>query len=301
MTKQTDAASHAETEAAKRPKGTILEILGASAKLGMTSFGGPIAHLGYFRNEYVKRRKWLDEKSYADLVALCQFLPGPTSSQVGIAIGMMRGGLPGGIASWIGFTLPSALALMLFAYLLDHADVSGAGWLHGLMIAAVAVVAQAVWGMARSLAPDRNRGTIAMLTAVIVLVWPSAYTQLILIAAAGLVGRWFLTASNVPETPRLGIAIRRRTAVAAWVVFVGLLLGLPLLRSVSPSQAWRCSTPFSASVRSFSAAATSCFRCSKPKWFPLAGSRKPSFLPDTGRLKRSRGPCSPSPLIWAPS
>lgn len=236
MTKQTDAAPHAETEAAKRPKGTILEILGASAKLGMTSFGGPIAHLGYFRNEYVKRRKWLDEKSYADLVALCQFLPGPASSQVGIAIGMMRGGLPGGIASWIGFTLPSALALMLFAYLLDHADVSGAGWLHGLMIAAVAVVAQAVWGMARSLAPDRNRGTIAMLTAVIVLVWPSAYTQLILIAAAGLVGRWFLTASNVPETPRLGIAIRRRTAVAAWVVFVGLLLGLPLLRSVSPSQ-----------------------------------------------------------------
>jgi chromate transporter len=236
MTKQTDAASHAETQAKGRRKGTILEILGASAKLGLTSFGGPIAHLGYFRNEYVKRRKWLDEKSYADLVALCQFLPGPASSQVGIAIGMMRGGLLGGIASWIGFTLPSALALMLFAYLLHHADVSGAGWLHGLMIAAVAVVAQAVWGMARSLAPDRNRGTIAMLTAVIVLVWPSAYTQLILIAAAGLVGRWFLTASNVPETPRLGIAIRRRTAVAAWVVFVGLLLGLPLLRSVSPSQ-----------------------------------------------------------------
>ncbi|WP_339323543.1 chromate efflux transporter [Paenibacillus sp. FSL W8-0194] len=236
MTKQTDAASHAETEATKRPEGSILEILGASTKLGLTSFGGPIAHLGYFRDEYVKRRKWLDEKSYADLVALCQFLPGPASSQVGIAIGMMRGGLLGGIASWIGFTLPSALALMLFAYLLHHADVSGAGWLHGLMIAAVAVVAQAVWGMARSLAPDRNRGTIAMLTAIIVLVWPSAYTQLILIAAAGLVGRWFLTASNVPETPRLGIVIRRRTAVAAWVVFVGLLLGLPLLRAASSSQ-----------------------------------------------------------------
>lgn len=126
MTKQTDAASHAETEATKRPEGSILEILGASTKLGLTSFGGPIAHLGYFRDEYVKRRKWLDEKSYADLVALCQFLPGPTSSQVGIAIGMMRGGLLGGIASWIGFTLPSALALMLFAYLLHHADVSGA-------------------------------------------------------------------------------------------------------------------------------------------------------------------------------
>ncbi|MDR9855777.1 chromate efflux transporter [Paenibacillus sp. VCA1] len=231
MAGQTEAKSHAETQTEGRRKGTILEILGASTKLGLTSFGGPIAHLGYFRDEYVNRRKWLDEKSYADLVALCQFLPGPASSQVGISIGMMRGGLLGGIVSWIGFTLPSALALMLFAYLLHHVDVSSAGWLHGLMIAAVAVVAQAVWGMARSLAPDRTRGTIALLTAIITLLWPSAYSQLILIAAAGLFGRWFLTTSDIPEAPRLGISIRRRTGVAAWILFFGLLLGLPILRT----------------------------------------------------------------------
>ncbi|UQZ81009.1 Chromate transport protein [Paenibacillus konkukensis] len=213
----------------------ILEILGASAKLGLTSFGGPIAHLSYFRDEYVNRRKWLDEKSYADLVALCQFLPGPASSQVGISIGMMRGGLLGGIASWIGFTLPSALALMIFAYALKNYDVGNAGWLHGLMIVAVAVVAQAVWGMARSLAPDRTRGTIAILTAVVTLLWPSAYGQLILIAAAGLFGRFFLATSEVPETPRIGISISRRAAMFAWILFFGLLIGLPLLRAVFPS------------------------------------------------------------------
>lgn len=215
-----------------KDKGSILEILGVSAKLGLMSFGGPIAHLGYFRDEYVKRRKWLDEKSYADLVALCQFLPGPASSQVGISIGMMRGGLLGGIASWCGFTLPSALALMIFAYALKNYDVGNAGWLHGLMIVAVAVVAQAVWGMARTLAPDRTRGTIAILTAIITLLWPSAYGQLLLIAVAGLFGRLYLAKSEIPETPQLGISISRRAAVVAWVLFFGLLIGLPLLRQV---------------------------------------------------------------------
>ncbi|WP_274653709.1 chromate transporter [Paenibacillus humicola] len=219
----------------EKPKGRILEILAASTKLGLTSFGGPIAHLGYFREEYVKRRKWLDEKSYADLVALCQFLPGPASSQVGISIGIMRGGLLGGIASWCGFTLPSALALMIFAYALKNYDAGNAGWLHGLMIAAVVVVAQAVWGMARTLAPDRTRGTIAILTAIITLLWPSAYGQLILIAAAGLFGRFFLPKSELPETPRLGLPISRRTAAAAWIVFFGLLIGLPLLRQAVAS------------------------------------------------------------------
>ncbi|MDR6551790.1 chromate transporter [Paenibacillus qinlingensis] len=216
----------------EKGKNSILEILVVSTKLGLTSFGGPIAHLGYFRDEYVKRRKWLDEKSYADLVALCQFLPGPASSQIGISIGMMRGGLLGGIASWCGFTLPSALALMIFAYVLNNYDVGNAGWLHGLMIVAVAVVAQAVWGMARTLAPDRTRGTIAILTAIITLLWSSAYGQLILIAVAGLFGRFFLAKSEIPETPQLGISISRRAAVVAWSLFFGLLIGLPLLRQV---------------------------------------------------------------------
>jgi chromate transporter len=213
-----------------------MEVLGASAKLGLTSFGGPIAHLGYFREEYVKRRQWLDEKSYADLVALCQFLPGPASSQVGISIGMMRAGWLGGIASWIGFTLPSALALMAFAYVLRGYNTANAGWLHGLMLVAVAVVAQAVWGMARTLAPDRTRGTIAIVTAIISLVWPSALGQLVLIAAAGLFGRLFLPKSDVPPAPRLSIPISRRAAVASWVVFAVLLLGLPLIRQVVDSR-----------------------------------------------------------------
>ncbi|MFC0212233.1 chromate transporter [Paenibacillus chartarius] len=217
------------------PKGTVPEVLGASLMLGLTSFGGPIAHLGYFREEYVNRRKWLDEKSYADLVALCQFLPGPASSQVGISIGIMRAGLLGGIASWIGFTLPSAIALMLFALVLRGYDLGNAGWLHGLMIVAVAVVTQAVWGMARSLAPDRIRGTVAIVTAIITLLWPSAYGQLFIIVLAGLFGGLFLPKDNVPERPKIAFGISKRTAIVSWCLFLGLLIGLPLLRQVSQS------------------------------------------------------------------
>src|SRR3712207_5899867 len=132
----------AETEA--QPRGSLLEVLTASTRLGLTSFGGPIAHLGYFRDEYVVRRKWIDEQSYADLVALCQFLPGPASSQVGIGLGIIRAGLLGGVVAWLGFTLPSAIALMLFAFGVQNIDFANAGWLHGLKIVAVAVVAQAV-------------------------------------------------------------------------------------------------------------------------------------------------------------
>ena len=141
-------------------------MLSASLRLGLTSFGGPIAHLGYFRDEFVVRRKWLDEQTYADLVALCQFLPGPASSQVGIAIGLLRAGYAGALAAWTGFTLPSAIALVLFAYGVGAlGDAPEAGWLHGLKVVAVAVVAQAVLGMARSLAPDRERATLAVVAA----------------------------------------------------------------------------------------------------------------------------------------
>jgi chromate transporter len=138
-------------------------VLKVFLRLGLTSFGGPVAHLGYFREEFVTRRRWLDDRGYADLVALCQFLPGPASSQVGIAVGLLRAGYAGALAAWTGFTLPSALAMVLFAYgATALGDAAGSGWLHGLKVAAVAVVAQAVLGMARTLAPDRPRATMAV-------------------------------------------------------------------------------------------------------------------------------------------
>lgn len=181
------------------------------------------------------RRQWLDERSYADLVALCQFLPGPASSQVGIAIGMMRGGLLGGVTSWIGFTLPSVVALILFAYLLQGVDVGNSGWLHGLMIVAVAIVAQAVWGMARTLAPDRTRATIAILTAIATLVWPTAAGQILWIVLAGLFGWLFLPRGEPGSSPQLSIPVSKRTAIISWCLFFGLLLGLPLLNQVVAS------------------------------------------------------------------
>ena len=179
-----------------------LEVLRVATRLGLTSFGGPVAHLGYFHEEYVVRRKWLDAAAYADLVALCQFLPGPASSQVGIAVGITRAGLLGGLAAWVGFTLPSAVAMIAFAYGLRALDVADAGWLHGLKVAAVAVVALAVWGMARSLAPDRLRATIAILSAVFALLWPTALGQVLIIAAAGVVGSRLLPATAAAATTR---------------------------------------------------------------------------------------------------
>lgn len=214
-----------------------LEVLGVATRLGLTSFGGPIAHLGYFREEYVVRRRWLDERSYADLVALCQFLPGPASSQVGIAIGMLRAGLLGGLAAWLGFTLPSALLLTLFAYGVRAAGVGDAGWLHGLKVVAVAVVAQAVWGMARSLAFDRERATIAILAAVVALLWPSALGQVLIIAVAGVVGWRLLSATASPLALGVRAPFGHRLALASWATFVGLLVGLPLLRRAVPFEA----------------------------------------------------------------
>lgn len=208
----------------------FLEVLGVSARLGLASFGGPIAHLGYFHDEYVRRRKWLDERSYADLVALCQFLPGPTSSQVGIGIGVIRAGLPGGLAAWLGFTLPSVVAMVLFAYLLQGFDVAGAGWIHGLKIVAVAVVAHAVLGMGQKLAPDRNRATIAIMTAVVALLWQTAFSQVLLIMAAALVGLWMHHDKETPEPPDLPVPESRGFAPLCLVLFFGLLIALPLLR-----------------------------------------------------------------------
>ena len=147
-----------ETVDTTASSGSVLETLRGFLGLGLTSFGGPIAHLGSFRAEFVERRKWLDEVHYLDIVALCQFLPGPASSQVGITVGILRSGLPGAFAAWIGFSGPSVLAMILFGYGVGAlGDIAHVPWLHGLKVVAVAVVAQAVWGMARNLCSDRPR------------------------------------------------------------------------------------------------------------------------------------------------
>ena len=229
----------ARSEAAEdQSPGSFLEVLWVSSRLGLTSFGGPIAHLGYFHEEYVRRRRWIDEQSYADLVALCQFLPGPASSQVGIAIGILRARFLGAIAAWIGFTLPSALVLIAFAFGIGaFAGASDAGWLHGLKVVAVAVVAQVVWGMARSLCPDREPATIAILAAIFTLAWPSAIGQLSSIVIAGLVGAVIFPGPTSASPSQMRFPIGKKTGIAAWVIFFALLLGLPFYRQIAPSHA----------------------------------------------------------------
>ncbi len=205
-------------------------------RLGLTSFGGPVAHLGYFRDEFVVRRHWLSERSYADLVALCQFLPGPASSQVGMALGLSRAGYAGALAAWLGFTLPSAIALILFALgIASYGDAMPAGVLHGLKVVAVAVVAQAVWGMARTLCPDVPRLSIMVAATCCVLLVPSAWGQVGVIIVAALIGlAEFRPQPGTAHEP-LPINIRRRTGLLWLVLFCALLLGLPLLASLFPS------------------------------------------------------------------
>ena len=218
--------------------GSFLEVLWVSLRLGLTSFGGPIAHLGYFHEEYVKRRKWIDAQSYADLVALCQFLPGPASSQVSIAIGIARARLLGGLAAWLGFTMPSALLLIAFAFGVGVlASTADAGWLHGLKVVAVAVVAQAVWGMARSLCPDRERATIAIIASIVTLAWPTALGQLSSIVVAGIVGLMIFPGTVTSSASHMRFPIGRKTGIAAWCIFFTLLFGLPILRQLQPGHA----------------------------------------------------------------
>jgi chromate transporter len=218
-----------------RTSGTIAEVFAIFLRLGCTSFGGPIAHLGYYRAEFVARRGWLDERAYADLVGLAQFLPGPASSQTGYAIGLRRAGYLGGLAAWTGFTLPSALVLTLFAYGAAPlaATPIGAGLLHGLKLVAVAIVAQAVWGMARSLAPDRPRASIAAAAVLIVVAAPVALGQIgaiVVGAIAGLVLCRDLGGAAVPEA--LAMPVSRRVGAVCLALFVLLLLVPPLLRSL---------------------------------------------------------------------
>ena len=220
--------------------GSAIEVLLAFAKLGVSCFGGPIAHIGYFRQEFVVRRRWLGEQAYADLVALCQFLPGPASSQVGFSLGLMRAGYLGGLAAWAAFTLPSAIVLLLFAYGATALKGEiGSGLLHGLKLVAVAIVAQAVWGMARTLCPDRERASIALVAALIILLSSSSIAQIGAIVFGAIAGLWLCRApaSTPSEQSQASVPVSRRTGLLALATFFLLLFGLPILRSLTHSQA----------------------------------------------------------------
>lgn len=221
-----ECESPSPTEAGRR--GSVAEVFGVALRLGLTSFGGPIAHLGYFQAEYVERRKWLDEATYADLVAVSQSLPGPSSSMLGMSIGTLRAGLPGGVAAWLGFTLPSAVILVLFGFGADYIGSDADGWLHGLKVVAVAVVALAVWSMARSLASDRPRGTLAIAAAIVMLSWHTPLAQFVAILGGGLVGWLMLRDQAEATTSDVRIALGRRTVIVCATLFTVLLIGLPI-------------------------------------------------------------------------
>ena len=219
-------------------RGRVGEVFTAFLKLGLTSFGGPIAHLGYFRNEFVERRKWLDEAAYADLVALCQFLPGPASSQVGFSLGVLRGnGLLGGLAAWFAFTMPSAL--ILFAFAMSAAALTGPvaeGLLHGLKLVAVAVVAQAIWGMARTLTPDRARAAIALAAVAIVVFFAGSLAQIAAIALGACAGLWLCRGEAAPISGHLNFPVTRLRGVIALSLFMALLLIPPAIAPAAGSQ-----------------------------------------------------------------
>ncbi|WP_338015846.1 chromate efflux transporter [Halalkalibacillus sediminis] len=206
-----------------------IEIFLTALRLGVTAFGGPVAHLAYFQEEYVKRKKWLSDQAYADLVALCQFLPGPASSQVGISVGMVRGGILGGILAWIGFTLPSVLLLVFFAAYVLQFDVSQSVWISGLKIVAVAVVAHAVLNMGKKLAPDLPRITIMLLAAVALLLFPFSFVQIIIILVAAIVGLWLFKDLTFEEKAPVNINISKKVGILSLTTFTALLIGLPIL------------------------------------------------------------------------
>src|SRR2546428_3915383 len=232
-------ATREETTATDaRASGSWREVLAVFFRLGVTSFGGPLAHLGYFREEFVHRRRWLDDKSYADLVPLCQSLPGTNSRQVSLAVGMLRGGYAGDLAAWIGFTLRSAAAMVLFGYGIGAlGNAAGSGWLHGLKVAAVAVVAQAVLGMARAVARDAARALRAVVAAIIALGAPWSWGQIGGIALGGIVGAVLLRGGEEIAPAALPLHVSRALGALLLAVFFALLIGLPLLAAAIPSQA----------------------------------------------------------------
>ncbi|MGE4241416.1 chromate efflux transporter [Ramlibacter sp.] len=237
--------SDASPDAQGSPRGSAWEVFLVFLKLGFTSFGGPVAHLGYFRTEFVERRGWLDDKAYSDLVALCQFLPGPASSQVGMALGLGRAGWWGALAAWVGFTMPSAIALILFAFgVAGWAGVAASGAVHGLKVVAVAIVAQAVWGMAKSLCPDRLRAGIALLAALLVLAVPGAMGQLAAIVLGGLAARFLLRLGHLPPAAHRSYPVSRRTGAVLLAIFAALLLLVPLLATLSASPSIQAAAVF---------------------------------------------------------
>jgi chromate transporter len=220
-----------------RRAGSPLEVLLVFTKLGVSCFGGPIAHIGYFRDEFVVRRRWLDEQAFGDLVGLCQFLPGPASSELGFTIGLMRAGYLGGLAAWTGFTLPSAIALVLFAFGAGTLEgPAGIGLLHGLRLVAVAIVSQAVWGMARTLCPDRERASIALVATLIILFSSSSVAQIVAIGLGGVAGLWLCRGAPQASGGHITISVSRPAGLMALTFFFLLLGGLPVLRSLGLSQ-----------------------------------------------------------------
>ncbi len=223
-----------EQNVAKK-RASLFEIFLVSTRLGLTSFGGPTAHLGYFHEEYVRRRKWMNENNYSDLIALSQFLPGPASSQVGIGVGVMRAGVLGGIVSFIGFTAPSVIVLMIFALFLSGNEVHTAGWMHGLHIVAVAVIAHAIIGMAKTLTPNRSTKTIALFALIGTLSWKSSFSQISVILLAAIIGLFLYKSTSEQDKERASFPISKRVSIICLSAFVGLLVLLPVIREVTGS------------------------------------------------------------------
>lgn len=217
-------------------RGNLIEILLTSLRLGLTSFGGPVAHLAYFKEEYVNKKKWLDDKLYADIIAVCQFLPGPASSQVGISIGMLRGGIAGGILSFLGFTLPSVLVLIIFALLYQTLDLEGAVFINSLKIVAVAVVLHALLGMGRNLAPDIPRMLMAIAAAGLMLIYPNSWIQILTILLGGLLGYFLFKNKAENKLTDFKFNLTRKIGIISFSTLIGLLILLPLLNSLFDNQ-----------------------------------------------------------------
>src|SRR5579885_422125 len=227
---------------ASEPRGSALEVFRAFLILGLTSFGGPVAHIGYFRNAFVEKRRWLDDKSFADIVAMCQFLPGPASSQVGMAIGLLRAGVGGLIAAWVAFTAPSAILLAAFAYgVAALGGALGGGWLAGLKAAAVAVVAQAVINMARTLCAGRERATIGVAAAAFASLVPGTIGQILTLVLGGAAGLLFLRNEEAGKTSgaHLRVPVKRRFALVSLAIFAAILIFLPIASAATGSSALR--------------------------------------------------------------
>jgi chromate transport protein ChrA len=272
---------------------TVLEPFLVFLRLCLTSFGGPIAHLGYFRQEFVERRKWLTEQTFADLVALCNFLPGPTSSQVCYSIGMTRGGIPGGISAWIAFTLPSAIIMLLAAYGIHWVSgEQGAGWLHGLKVVAVAVVTQAVWSMATKLCTDRTRITFAFVAAVIILLTNSSWVQVLTITLGALAGWKLIRAEAPPERSEMFTRLPNRAqSISSLAAFGFAFWSCLFLPPVNRTDGCRYLTVSIARDRSFSAVATLFSHFYRRKLCRRAGRTTIPSWPDMASLRLCQVHC----------